>query len=255
VLNNIQELYKLKLFHKNDLLAFKSNPNAIKELLRRYKKQELITQIRRDYYATNDLSTKMPIASKYEIGSNINRLAYLSYHSALEYHGLANQVFYTLYISSEKQFNNFYFDGITYSFFRSNSYIGIVSPPVDSLVKVSDLERTVLDCIDKISLAGGLEELIVSLALITLIDEEKLLKYLDVFDKQFLYQKAGFILGYFSKEMGLSQSFFTYCKSKTGNSIRYLVNREESDTYFKEWQLFAPSDALSFLEQGSTSYV
>jgi len=251
----IEELHRLKIFHKKDVVALTSDENAAKEILRRYKKQGLISQVRRDLYVVTDLANKVSLATKFEIAGHITPSSYLSYHAALEYHGLAHQIFYKLYISSKETFNNFDYEGISYTFCRSKSNVGVVNPMTDSLVRVTDLERTILDCIDHIDLSGGLEELIECFAIITYINEKKLLDYLYVFNIQFLYQKTGFILSYFQKEMKLSDLFFELCKSKIGKSTRYLTDKQESDTYFKEWKLCAPENILSFLEQGGNEYV
>ncbi|MGE4587087.1 MAG: hypothetical protein AB7D05_07080 [Mangrovibacterium sp.] len=120
---------------------------------------------------------------------------------------------------------------------------------------MTDLERTVVDCINRIDLSGGLEELVECLAIITYINESKLLDYLRYFNKQILYQKTGFILRYFQKEMRLSDAFFESCKSKIGKSTRYLTDTHESNSYFKEWRLCAPQNILSFLDQGENPYV
>jgi len=251
----IEKLHKLKIFHKKDVVASTKDENVAKEILRRYKKQGWISQVRRDLYVATDLANKASLATKFEIASQITPSSFLAYHAALEYYGLAHQVFYELYVSSMETFNDFDYEGITYTFCQSKSKVGVVNPVTDSLIKVTDLERTVLDCINRIDLSGGLEELVQSFAIITYINESKLLDYLHHFNKQALYQKAGFILGYFQKEMKLSDAFFETCKSKIGKSTRYLTDRQESDTYFKEWKLCAPENILSFLEQGGNEYV
>ncbi|MDL2263005.1 hypothetical protein LJC11_05850 [Bacteroidales bacterium OttesenSCG-928-I21] len=246
----IEEFHKLKIFRKKDVVALTSDENAAKELLRRYKQQDLISQVKRDFYIATDLATKAPIASKYEIGSQINTSSYLSYHAALEYHGLANQVFYQMQISSKERFNNFEYNGINYIFSESKSDIGVITPPVDSFIRVTDLERTILDCINQIDRSGGLEELIACFSLITYVNEQKLTDYLKLFQKQAMYQKVGFILSYFQDEMKLSDAFFELCRLNIGKSIRYLTEKEDSNTYFKNWRLYAPQNILSFLEQG-----
>lgn len=251
----IEALHEIKIFHKNNVVALIKDENAAKEILRRYKKQGLISQVRRDLYVATDLASKVSLASKFEIASHITKSSYLSHHAALEYHGIAHQVFFELYISSDESFNNFDYEGISYTFCQSKSEIGVVNPYTDSLVRVTDLERTVIDCVNRIDLSGGLEELVECFAIITYIDESKLLDYLSHFNKQILYQKTGFILGYFQNEMKLSDDFFEFCKSKIGKSTRYLTDTHESDTYFKNWRLCAPSNILSFLEQGESAYV
>ncbi|MDR0863968.1 MAG: hypothetical protein LBO74_03435 [Candidatus Symbiothrix sp.] len=251
----IEALHELKIFHKKDIVILIEDENAAKEILRRYKKQGLISQVRRDLYVVTDLASKVSLVSKFEIAGHITPSSYLAYHAALEYHGVANQVFYELYVASEETFNNFDYEGISYTFCPSKSKVGIVTPLTDSLIRVTDLERTMLDCIHRIDLSGGLEELVQCFVLITYVNESKLLDYLRNFDKQVLYQKAGFILSYFQKEMQLSDAFFEECKSKIGRSTRYLTDTQESDTYFKEWKLCAPENILSFLEQGGNEYV
>ena len=251
----LEELHRLRLFHKKDVLSLTKDDNAAKELLRRYKKMGLISQIRRDLYGANDLANKVTLATKFEIACRITSSAYLSYHAALEYYGLANQVFYELYISSGERFNNFEYEGISYTCCKSGILLGIVNPPLDSMVKVTDLERTVVDCIDSIGRSGGLEELVMCFSLITYLKEEKLLTYLDAYGKQFLFQKAGFILSYFQQEMKLSNNIFNECRQKIGKSIRYLTNTSDSKVYHKAWKLYAPENILSYLEQGGNEYV
>ena len=251
----IENLHKLKIFHKKDVVALTKDENVAKEILRRYKKQGWISQVRRDLYVVTDLANKASLASKFEIASQITPSSCLAYHAALEYYGLAHQVFYELYVSSKETFNDFDYEGITYTFCQSKSVSGIVNPVTDSLIKVTDLERTILDCLNRIDLSGGLEELVQCFAIITYVNESKLLDYLHQFNKQALYQKAGFVLGYFQKEMSLSNAFFEECKSKIGKSTRYLTDAQESNTYFKEWKLCAPENILSFLEQGGNEYV
>jgi len=251
----LEELYRLRIFRKKDVLSLTKDDNAAKELLRRYKQIGLISQIRRNLYSANDLANKTTLATKFEIASQITPSAYLSYHAALEYHGLANQVFYELYVSSDERFNNFEYEGISYTYCQSGISLGVVNPPLDSMVKLTKLERTVIDCIDSIGRSGGLEELVMCFSLITYIKEEQLLTYLDAYRKQFLFQKAGFILSYFQKEMKLSDDFFKECRQKIGKSIRYLTDTGYSNIYHKEWKLYAPENMLSYLEQGGTEYV
>jgi len=126
---------------------------------------------------------------------------------------------------------------------------------MDSMVKVTGLERTVVDCIDSINRSGGLEELIMCFSLITYLKEEQLLICLEAYQKQVLFQKAGFILSYFQNEMKLSDDFFKTCRRKIGKSICFLTDAGDSKFFHKAWKLYAPENILSYLEQGGTEYV
>jgi predicted transcriptional regulator of viral defense system len=250
----LEEFHKLKVFGKQEATDITKDANTAKDLLRRYKQEGFLSQVRRNLYVATDLVTKSSIATQFEIGSQVTPSAYIAYHSALEYHGLSNQQFYEVYVSSKERFNDFDYEGLHYRCCESRLSAGILTPIGNSLVKVTDLERTVVDCLDYIDRAGGLEELVVCLTLITYLKEDKLLEYLAGYDKQVLYQKVGFVLSYFQTEMQLSDVFFSICKDKTGKSTRYLTDAAESTTFFKEWNLYAPADILSSIKQGTTDY-
>jgi len=83
------------------------------------------------------------------------------------------------------------------------------------------------------------------------LDERKLKSYLEAYKIQSLYQKTGFLLELYSKEMQLSQDFFDYCKSKIGKSTRYLLRETDDDCYYnREWKLVVPEDLSRVINQG-----
>ena len=248
----LEDFHKMKLFSLQDAVQIVGNEKSAKDLLRNYKKQQLICPVRRNLYTVTDLATKQAIATKFEIGSNITSSAYLSYHSALEYYGLAHQQFFVLYVSSSKKFTSFDFEGIHYQYCnrKSAGEKGVYSPPMDSLVRVTDKERTLIDCINRIDRVGGFEELLHAIAAMTYLNENKLLAYLEIYDKQFLYQKTGFLLSYFQRETKVSDNFLEICREKMGKSTRYLDNLNVATAFYSKWKLFAPVNIRSYLEQG-----
>ena len=251
----LEDFHKMKLFSLQDAVQIVGTEKSAKDLLRNYKKQQLICPVRRNLYTVTDLATKQAIATKFEIGSNITSSAYLSYHSALEYYGLAHQQFFVLYVSSSKKFTSFDFEGIHYQYCKSISEKGVYTPLMDSLVRVTDEERTLIDCIDRIDRAGGLEELLHAITSITYLNENKMLTYLEIYNKQFLYQKAGFLLSYFQQETKLSDNFLKICREKMGKSTRYLDELSVTSVYHSQWKLFAPENIRSFSEQGQNEFV
>ncbi len=251
----IKKLHSLKLFGLDDVATLTGAKRSAQELLRNYSQKGLIVQIRRNLYSVTDLATKATVANKFEIGSSISASSYISYHSALEYHGIAHQQFFTLYVSSESRFNNFDFENIHYSYCKSNLPEGIEVPSMNSRVKVTNLERTVIDCFDRIDRAGGLEELIHALAMLNYLNENKLLDYLEIYDKAFLYKKAGFVLSVFRNELKLTTDFINLCHRKGSAHVNYLTDAHESDRFYKEWNIYAPKNILSYLEQGTNELI
>ena len=115
-----------------------------------------------------------------------------------------------------------------------------MEPRFSGGLRVTDLERTVVDCIKNLEKIGGLEELRDNLASIKSLDEKALLKYLELYDNQFLYQKTGFLLYRENHHLHLSQDFYSVCLSHIGQSKRYLLKEVKNGFYDVEWQLVLP---------------
>ena len=88
------------------------------------------------------------------------------------------------------------------------------------------------------------------------MDDAKLLRYLEVYNTQGLYQRVGYLLQHYQKEMQLSNNFIDYCKEKIGKSMRYLLNdSNERSTYNSEWELMVPEGLFEITEQGGDMLV
>ena len=192
----------------------------------------------------------MPLTTKFEIASKINDESFVSHHSALEYYGVANQVFNTLTVGSKRKFNDFSFDDVDYTRQAVKDYTQVIYI-VTAGVRVATLERAVVDCIDNIDLGGGIDELLNALEQIRVLDENRLAEILHAYNKVILYQKVGFILEQYKDKYMLSDKFFADCKSRLTNQIKYFLNDEYSDiAYNSDWQLMAPKNLKSRISGG-----
>ncbi|MCL2359128.1 MAG: transcriptional regulator [Candidatus Bathyarchaeota archaeon] len=241
------ELAKMQCFTKIDLQKIVGNKNTTGSILKQYQKKNYIKQIKRNLYATVSLETDELIATRYKIATTITKDAYLSHHTAFEYYGCANQVFNTVYVSGKTRFTTFKFDDIDYKYLYPRLTVGIVKNPDG--IRVTDMERTTLDSINDFEKIAGLEEVLQCLELIPYIEENKLLEYLKLYNKHFLYQKTGYILSQLKNPLRLSDNFFDKCKHHIGQSVRYLhkdfISTESSEVVFdKHWQLFVPKKLM-----------
>lgn len=250
------ELAKLGVFSIADVEALTGNKNTAYSTVRRLMNKKLVQKIKNNLYTCLNIETKQPIASKYQIASAINETAYVSHHTAFEYYGNANQVYYDVYVSSNTRFNNFEFDGLTYKYVPSKLMEGVTEPRNTKGVRITDIERTITDSIKDFEKIGGLEELLACLNTLTFINEKKLLLYLNSYDIQALYQKTGYILKHYKNELKLSGNFFNECRNKVGKSIRYLSRDMGKENYFdSEWKLVVPRDLFYMSSQGGSELV
>jgi len=162
-------------------------------------------------------------------------------------------VYYEMYVSSRIRFTDFEFEGITYKYVASKLDAGVIAPKNTQGIRITSIERTVIDSIKDYEKIGGLEELLNCIASIPYLDEKQLMLFLDAYNLQFLYQKTGFILEHYKNEVQISDQFLHYCKIKTGNSTRYLT--KDSDTYCPEWKLVVPDGLFGMTEQGGNPLV
>ncbi len=242
-----KQLSQYPVFSIETLLIFYTNPKSAYSMLYRLLKKGLIKKIRHNCYSPINLSTGEVMASKYQIACAINDSCYLSHHSALEYYGYTNQVFNEIYVSSNTKFNDFEFEHIAYKCIQSKSSLGIERIKYANRISITDLERTIIDTIKDLNKITGLEECMKSLKMIPYLDESKLKVYLDDYNIQGLYQKAGFILEHYQKELQLSDLFIQYCKDKVGKSTRYLVSESEVSGYYnKAWRIVVPKSMLKY---------
>lgn len=256
-MTTLSALYKIRVLGIEDVMREMNLSYAgASTALARWQKMGLIMPVRRNMYVVKDLATDAAIADKYEVASKISDSSYVGWHTALEFHGLAHQPFYNAYVGSKSRFKNFSFEQTNFQYCSApidpildNGVITAIGNPY---VRVTDLERTIVDCCDKIDRSGGVEELLHSLEGVTLLSEEKLSRYLQMYGKTFLYQKIGFILEISKEHHHVSDMFIEMCRSKGAIHTKLLTNTYESDTYICRWKLYVPSYCL--IEKTSDEY-
>jgi len=251
-----EKLLQYGVFTINDVDTFYNNRNSAASAVKALLKKGLVTSIKKNLYVCNDMENKSPIADRFKIGSSITKDAYISHHSALEFHGIGHQLYFEVYVSSCYTFKPFQFNGITYRHATSKTGEGVEVYNTNRGVRVTDLERTVIDCMKDLDEAGGLEEFLQCLRLITFLDNEKLMKYLKIYDIQFLYQKAGYLLEPFKEALQLPVGFFDFCKENIIKSKRYLTCKNDKNlVYNPKWRLFALENIFVLMEPGGDHLV
>lgn len=239
-MNLYYELLQFPVFSMREVNTLYSSERTARTALGKLVKEGMVLKIRNSLYTCVSGENGGPVANRFQIASAIHPSAYVSHHSAFEYYGISDQVFYDVYVSSEMRFHVFVFDGYTYHFVKSQMQQGVTSPQFGGGVKVTDKERTILDSIKDMNLIAGLEETITCISSVADVDEAKLLDYLEIYGNPFLYQKMGFIASQYRNELNISDEFINICKQRKGSSKRYLVNDISEPAYARDWSLVYP---------------
>lgn len=244
------KLLNTPVFSISDVDKYYHNISSSRSAVQRLMKAGMVKKIRNDMYTCVNGENGMAVANRFQIGSSINDGACISHHTAMEYYGITDQVFYDVYVTSEKTFNSFEFEGYRYHRLLPSLSKGIKKEEYSGGVVVTDKERTVLDSIKDMDKISGAEEVISNLESVGILQEKKMLLYLEEYDNQFLYQKTGFLLSNLSEAHGLSGSFFEICKRKTGKSKRYLSGQNVDGVYVSEWKLVVPKNHFNIKNGG-----
>lgn len=246
-------LHQKLLFTPTDIEQVLGNMRSAKTLLMRYQRQGYVSKVRRGLYCVTNLTSKQPEANKFQIASVITPTSYVAYHAALEYHGLAHQIYYNVAVGSEQSFNGFEFDGTYFSCHSTPVHVGIDIPYADKHVRVTNVERTIVDCIDRIDLCGGWEELVNCLQSVQYVREEQLTEILQAYNKTALYKKVGFLFE--QLQLPVSQDFLDTCRKFAKDSVTYLTSEGSSDTFNAAWRLYAPHNLLTINDQSTHELV
>lgn len=244
------EMMKHPVFSVEDLSEYYSNYESARSAVKSMVKKGLAVKIRNNMYTCISGETNAPIANRFQIASSISSTSCVSHHTAFEYYGIMNQIYYDVYVSSLTFFRDFSFDGYTYKCIKNEVSEEIETPQYSGGIRVSSLERTVVDSIKDMDKIAGQEELLENLQACSKLNEEKLVNYISLYSTQFLWQKTGFLLSLFKDKLGLSEGFFDICKQKSGKSHRYISPHLYDGKYDPDWQLIVSEKSYEYKAGG-----
>ena len=226
-----------------------TNPNTRKALLAYHSSRGRIISIRRGLYVSVPLSSdsKTFSADPFLVAAKLTEDSILAYHTALEYHGKAYSTFSRMtYISNIRskatKFQNFNFICLTQemSQFGVENYVqnGVV-------VRVTSLERTLVDVLDKPEFSGSWEEIWRSLGSIEFFDLEKVVTYLNYLRNGTTAAKVGFFLSQHRESLMVDEKTFDGIKTLLPKKPHYMDRNSRGERrLISEWNLIVPKEII-----------
>ncbi len=242
--------YEKEVFRTGDAYRQIPNKKTARQIISRLKKKGYLKQIRRGLFAIvpAHMIGKEYAVDRTLIASQLSAPYFLSHHTALEIHGVAQSYFNVVYISTNKIIKSLDFQGVTYKFVTTKYLFGTEPVSRGNLkINVSDRERTVLDCIRNIEYAGNIEELAKSISAFSGLNYKKLIQYLDIFDEKSLYHRTGFIFDTLRDELNVPVDFLNRIKKKLSRRTYYLLQKT-GGTYNKEWNIMVPGNIKEMMK-------
>ena len=233
-----KKILKSSLIKTEDILGVEKRTlqNKMQSLVSNGK----VVKIKNGLYAmVNPLDNDI-YANKFEIATSMYEDAYIVYHTALEYYGLSNQIYNLVQVATKHIERKREFRGYTFEFhdLKTQKYVDDIYQ--NSLIRVTSIERTIVDCLNRIRMAGGIEEVSMAIRSITYIDEKKLLDVLETYNLNKLYNKVGYVLSEINSSL-VSKDFLNICKERLSKKIVDMrENKKLSSTINKEWNIIVP---------------
>lgn len=231
----LEILSKKRIFNHAFMMEITKSRSLADETIQNYLKKGYIKRVKKNLYVTTSIENGGIIPTKYEIASNITNSSYISYKSALAFYGYYNQVSNEIIVSSLEQFRDFSFeyDYYHYKYTKSVDYVEVINN-----VRVSSIEKSIVDCISDIKTYDDLEEVIEILSMLPKIDGRKILKYLKYVNKAILYSKVGLLLSFYKDGYYITDDLLNELNERGIKKNRdFTKEKHRLDKYYKEWKL------------------
>lgn len=249
IMKYYQALAPLGVFSLKQAIEVIGNEYNAKKALTGMIQSKQINRVKKNLYSVIDPVIQYDSMSHFVIASHITEDSFIGLHSAFEFYGFYNQVYNEIQVLSSKRFLDFIYGDYRYRYINSKNFSQI---EYIQGVRVSSIERTIVDSINLLGKSMEEEELVKCLSLIHLVSEEKIKKMLLEYDKDLLYRKVGYVLSFFKEDLNLSDELFDFCKRKS-NVLNYgylsYWNTKRFE-FIKEWGLYAYKDLKKLVGKG-----
>jgi predicted transcriptional regulator of viral defense system len=234
------------------------NKNTQKEMLAYHLKKKNIIRIRRGLFASVPLSSRHSANSylidPYLIAGRINKNSILAYHTALDLHGVSHSLVNRIIFLSKEKIRPFTFQKTEFISLpfpiplirkKKNNIETITIDRQGLDIKVTSLERTIVDILDRPDYAGGWEEIWQSANHISILNVDKMIKYALLLENATTIAKLGFFLEQHKEQFNIDEKALLTLQKKKPNGIHYLErSKRESGKYIKRWNLIVPEQII-----------
>ena len=248
------------VFTHEEFVAFldKDKARSVKtreSLLAYHQKQGRILRVRRGLYCVvppGTDPTTCPVDA-YLLASKMTDDAVLAYHTALEFHGKAYSVF--------EEFQYLTGRAARPVTFRSDRFRPVRFPKklaasgrelfavkemdrAGLAVRVTSLERTLVDALDRPDLSGGWEEIWRSLEMVEFFDLDVVIEYTLLLDNATTAAKVGFFLEQHKEALMVEVAHLESLRACRPRKPHYLMRGQRGGQLVPGWNLVVPLEVL-----------
>jgi predicted transcriptional regulator of viral defense system len=229
----------------------KTHSRSILNMLHRLKHQGRVRQLTKGVYGGTLAAVPL---NRYRVPAALRNDATVALHSALEWHGVANQVFQTVYYFSARARKEVVFDNVTYH--RAAPPVALTrahkgrfqTQETSEGFLVTNRERSFVDCLLFLDYSGGVEELDKSLAMFPSFDFDAALEYLKLLRKPWLYSRLGFLLDRHADKMFFRDAARDKFLRHLPSGVAYLGDKRPGNRWVPTWKVMVPETLAPSVE-------
>jgi predicted transcriptional regulator of viral defense system len=225
-------------------------------LLAYHVKARHVLRIKRGLYAVVPAraSAESYSVDPYLVSAKITPDAVLAYHTALEFYGRAYSVFeHFHYLTNTRSrllsFHQYHFHPVRFPKAlrdKKREHYGVRTEDRAGLdVKVTSLERILVDVLDRPDLAGGWEEIWRSLESVEYFDLDRVVEYTLLLDNATTAAKVGFFLEQHQQALMVNEVHLKALQKQKPEKPVYLSrSNRKSGRLLANWNLIVPQQIL-----------
>jgi predicted transcriptional regulator of viral defense system len=244
--------------------AFGHSANAanITSLLRHHLRVGNIKRISREVFAAvpAHLAADQMVIDRFTAASKLRADGILGFHSALELHGVAYSEFSEVQLISagrtelvDLPFGACRFVPQPKALVAAGKadYLTVTMDRQGIAVRVTTVERTLVDVLHRPELAGGVEEVLKSLDLIHYLDPTKIADYVELLNNLSLASVSGWWLESHRDILGVTNEVLTRLRARLPRSKHYALGAKPGHAVIIEpWRMLLPTQAVDTAFEG-----
>ncbi len=239
-----------------EFLGGKENPNKSTRdnLLAYHVNNGNLVRVKKGLYAVvpSGVAAADYPADPYLLASRMAQDAVLAYHTALDFHSKSYSVFNKfLYLTKRSMkdvsFRNYQFTSVRPPkslLDKRKSDFGVITSERNGMeIKVTSLERTLVDLFDKPDLGGGWEEIWRSLESVEFYNINEVVGYALLLDKASTIAEVGYFLERNEERLFVNRSDLQILKNRIPKQPHYM-DKKLKGSLVKQWNLIVPDKIL-----------
>lgn len=233
-----------------------TNTQTQKKLLAYHKKQGRLVNIRRGLYAVinQDKNGEGKSVDPFLLAGKMTGDAVLAYHTAMEFHGRAYSVFWKLYYLTKRKSQPITFGSNEFRCVlhpralvkKEMSGFGVMKSERQGVeLRVTSLERTLVDMLDRPDLCGSWEEIWRSLESVEFFDLDKVVEYTLLLENSTTAAKVGFFLDQHRENLFVKNDHLKLLQEHRPAKPHYMKrSNRKGGRLIKDWSLVVPVEIL-----------